>query len=766
MLLQEPDDRSPRAGAGVARAILALALLAPASRASSSGPASDGGRVIVLGFDGADANTAAAMIERGELPHLARLKKEGTFAPLGTTVPAESPVSWASLNSGQNPAKTGIPGFIKRVLPPGGSPQPSIGFYEPVARETASLDLPPVLRFLVRFEPNVAGAICGVAAALVFAVLFALLLRMRRVVAIPLALVLGATGGVAGRIASAMVPRKVPGIVTNLTQTGGFWEVAARAGVPSVVLDGAMTWDRPEVSGAKVLSGLGVPVVRGAYGDWFVYTTDPNEMRREPEGRSTSTGGTVFRVDEVKGRIETAVYGPRSFEPGEAGADEGRLSVPLVVERKADPRAKITLDGVDHEVLEGEWSPWYRLTFPVNALLKVHAITRVKLLRFEPFALYVDFLQIDPSAPPFWQPVSQPPGFSRELARANGSPFETVGWACLTMPMKDKEIDARTFLEDIDATRAGREKLFAGELAKGDWRLFMSVESTPDRVQHMTYQFHDPTHPKYEAAAAKTKVRFGGEDVALADAIPAAYRQMDRFVGEVLEKHVRPGDTVIVCSDHGFQSFRRGWNLNNWLAEKGYLATREITDRQQASYLQFVDWSRTRAYAVGLGTIYLNLRGRERDGIVDPSEAPALLDAIERDLRATKDGEHPVVRDVYRMDRIHSGPHQDLEGDLMVGCEAGYRVGWSTTTGGMRVVAGASDGSWIPAPSIEDNTNNWSGDHVSVAKDLVPGVFFCNRKVKIPQGGVDLLDIAPTVLALLGVGVPADYDRPALAFEN
>src|SRR5262245_16586095 len=119
MLLQEPVDRSPRAGTLVARALLALAFVAPNSLAS------DAGRVIVLGFDGADASTAAAMIEKGELPHLARLKKEGTFAPLGTSVPAESPVSWASLNSGQNPAKTGIPGFIKRALPPGGSPQPA-----------------------------------------------------------------------------------------------------------------------------------------------------------------------------------------------------------------------------------------------------------------------------------------------------------------------------------------------------------------------------------------------------------------------------------------------------------------------------------------------------------------------------------------------------------------------------------------------------------------------------------------------------------------
>lgn len=759
--------RGRRAALG---ALLGLALLSlQALYAQTPRP---GGRLIVLGFDGADAGIAQSMMDRGELPHLARLRDQGTFAPLGTTVPAESPVSWASLNSGRNPAKTGVPGFVKRVLPPGGgNPSPSIGFYETVDRETASLQLTTLLRFLVRFEPATAGLLSGLGALLVFSLLFAAVLRIRKSVAVPLALALGAAGCWAGYVASASVPRKVAGVVANLARTGGFWEDAAAAGVPCVVLDGAMTWDRPEVRGAKVLSGLGVPDARGDYGAWFVYTTDPSESSRAPEGRDTATMGKVFRVDEVGGKIESRIYGPHRFAapdaPGASGAPEPeRLSVPLLVDRSAGGKSRITIDGTDHEVGEGEWSPWYRLSFDMNALIKVHAITRVKVLSSAPFALYVDFLQIDPSSPPFWQPVSEPIGFSRELARATGSPFETVGWACLTMPLKDKEIDAKTFLEDIDATRAGREKLFAEELAKPGWRLLMTVESTPDRLQHMMFQFYDRDHPEHDEAKARERVRFGGEEIALADAVPAAYRQIDRLVGEVVEKDLRPGDTLIVCSDHGFRSFRRGINLNNWLAEHGYLAVTELSSRDQGGYLQFVDWSRTRAYAVGLGMIFVNLRGREPEGIVDPADVPALFDSIARDLRATRDGGRPVIRDVYRMDRIHSGPHLDLEGDLMVGCEADYRVGWATTTGGLRVEPAKDGAGWKPAASIEDNTNNWSGDHVSVSRELVPGVFFCNRKVRVPAGGVDLLDIAPTALSVLGVSVPSDYDHPPLEFQD
>jgi predicted AlkP superfamily phosphohydrolase/phosphomutase len=772
----DTTDPSPRAsdprvrgrpGRFLLPALIAFAGARVSGEASAHASTVEGsGRVIVLGFDGADARTVAEMMDRGELPHLARLRDSGTFAPLRTTIPAESPVSWASLNSGQNPAKTGIPGFVKRSLSASGDPLPDLGFFRVEDRPLRSFELPPPLGFLARFPPLVTGALCGAVALVGFVLLFVFLLRFRKTIALPLAVLLGAAGGWAGYKASRGIPDFVPDVVANLVRTGGFWEVAARAGVPSVVLDGPMSWDRPGVPGAKVLAGLGVPDARGSYGDWFVYTTDPAEFSREPEGRQTSVGGTVFRVDEIEGRIETSIFGPHAFEsPVDENGDprpRARLSVPLVIVRADGDRVRVRIDGVEHEMGPGEWSPWYHPTFEVSSLIKVHAITRVKVLRTrEPFELYLDFLQIDPSSPPFWQPVSQPPEFVSQLARETAAPFDTVGWACLTMPLKDLEIDPKTFLEDVDATRADRERLLRFELGRPDWRLLFAVEGTPDRVQHMMYQFYDREHPMYAAEKAAQKVRFAGEEIALSDAIPAAYRQIDRLVGEVLEAQVRSDDTLILCADHGFQSFRRGLNLNNWLAEHGYLKTVDLRERRQGGFLQFVDWSRTKAYAVGLGMIFVNLRGRERDGIVDPVEVPKLLEEISRELLETRDGDKSVVRVVHRMSEIHAGPHLDLESDLMVGLEAGYRVGWSTTTGGMQLVQ-AEGGGWKPAPSIDDNTNNWSGDHVSVAQELVPGIFFCNRKVEIPAGGVDLLDIAPTVLTLLGVPIPAEYDRPPL----
>src|SRR5690606_3013028 len=139
---------------------------------------------------------------------------------------------------------------------------------------------------------------------------------------------------------------------------------------------------------------------------------------------------------------------------------------------------------------------------------------------------------------------------------------------------------------------------------------------------------------------------------------------------------------------------------------------------------------------------------------------PALLAEIQQKLRAMQDEGQSAVADAYVISEIHSGPHLAEEPDLMVGFAAGWRVSWATTLGDIQLVEGPTAGTFVPGNVFEDNRLNWSGDHVSVAADLVEGVFFSNRKVVVPEGGIDLLHIAPTALALLGVPVPSVYDHP------
>lgn len=775
--------------------IVTLALLGSAPKAAAQAPA---GRVVVLGFDGGDARTVEKLMAQGQLPNLAALAQEGTFGPLMSTNPAESPVSWSSLNTGQNPAKTGVPGFVVRELVGGDKPYPGIGFYESEAERPlerlSNTPIPPwpASRFGLLFS------LVTLAAAVI---VFRLLLKLRRLPTAVISVSLAGCAAWAGLELRSYLPESAP-VVANTLAAVPFWETAAQAGVASVVLDAAQSWDRADVPGAQVLAGLGVPDARGQYNGFTIYTADPLWFATE-RGKESSTpsAGDKLRVDWQDGRIESVVWGPVNFwRAGELRAqleevnvraadpktpykkladlvarqealaaeleqlESTPLTVPLVVERRDEGGVRLTIGDLDQDLEAGDWSDWYPLTFDLNPLIKVHALARAKLISLdEPhFKLYVDALQIDPARPPFWQPISQPHEFASELASGLG-PYETVGWACMNLPFKDAEIDAASFLEDIEFTFGWRKRMTLERLKGDDWNLFFSCLSTPDRVQHMCYQYYDPEHPLYDAQRAAETVEFFGQATPLSDAIPAIYRQVDALVGEV-RRQLRPEDVLILCADHGFQSFRRQVHLNNWLLEKGYLAVKPKLSKGTAVMPDFyVDWSKSRAYSIGLGMVYVNQKGREKGGIVEPSDVPALLESIASDFKEYVDpatGQR-IGRSAHVTADIHHGPYLDREADLMLGFEAGYRVSWITTSGGLDLVKDEA-GAWVAAPSISDNDKNWSGDHVSVDPELVQGLFFSSVPLTVPEGGLDLRHIAPTALSLLGVPIPAEYDLPPL----
>ncbi len=789
--------------------VLALVAIVPPSSIASA-PAAEKGRLIVLGFDGGDYRTAAGYAAEGKMPNIQALADTGTFAPLGTTYSAESPVAWAALNTGQNPSKTGVPGFVKRALKVGdeevaamGSPLPMVGHQKTVERPIGDLQAGPIVNFLGAYDANMLMAIVGLAVSILFLLAFKVVLRLKFGLSAFLSLLLGAVGAYGAKTAKTYVPDSIPGIVANPVEVDSFWDLAARAGSKAVVIDAAMAWDKPHVEGTEVLGGLGLPDCRGDNGQWFVYTTNKEEMEPGPEGRSSDTAGTVFRLPEWEaGSIQAAIYGPKNFfrtgqidkeiadidellKPSSGTgwkegsrlrelkkgltaqlADGARVEAPMTIVRRAGG-AKITVGSETQDLDSDTWSDWYNISFELNPLIKAKAVTRMKIIEDsdEMFTLFVNTLDIDPRDAQFWQPVSQPPSFSADLAKRIGGPFETFGWASATMPYKDDVITAETMLEDLEFTMKWREDLTRTALEKGDFDVLMSVFSTPDRVQHMTYQFYDKEHPMYDEAAASRKMTFFGEEIELRDAIPAIYKQIDRIIGWVQKDYMRPEDTLIVCADHGFQSFRHQVNLNNWLAEEGYLKVSDnIGHPAQGAMLGFVDWSETRAYAMGLGMIYLNLKGREIDGIVDPKDARALLEEIAAKMTTMTDDREgtpiPVVEQVVLIDDVHDGPFRDREGDLMVGFKPFYRVSWGTTSGGLKLVK--KDGNYVAGPLFQPNTSNWSGGHVSVAPQHVAGIFLSNRKVEVPEDGVHLLHIAPTALKYLGAPLLPEFDKPAL----
>ncbi len=778
----------------------ALSLLGTAALVTglASARAQEESRLVILGFDGADGRTVEEMMAKGELPNLTRLRDGGTFARLGTSVPNESPTSWASLNSGQNPGKTNVSGFVKRDL---SMMAADFGFIEPNdprAIETFD-DLP-----LPAWPAAGFAAACAGGVFVLFLVVFAGLLRLRFGLSAALSSLLACAGGFAGYEARGLLPAKIPR-TSNPNKARNLWDHAADHGVESIVLEAAQAFDMETPEGARVLAGLGVPDARGDIGSWFIYTDDELLFDRPPEGTTegASTAGRRFRVDWRDDKIQTTLAGPRNFyeidrvereladvdarlvspktgnkESSELNArkadlkkrrdalkreEGGRTQVDLVLERRGPDRIAVELDGQEQVLGEGEWSDFYHLTFELNPLLEVKAVTRVKLVSLaSPFELFVNTIDIDPEHPPFWQPISSPHDFAPELVKTSGGSFETYGWACVTMPFKDKRISVETLLEDIEFTLRARERVADSQLKRADWRLFMSVESTPDRLQHMLYQYYDEGHPLYDAAEANREVTFFGKKLPLSDAIPEIYRQVDRIVGEVMDD-LGPNDTLLVCSDHGFQSCRRQVSLNNWLLDEGYLVLKNGVRKSDNGHLRFVDWSKTKAYSLGLGFIYVNERGREPNGIVDPKDKAALLDAIQEGLLQLRDPENgeQAVTESYRIAEEHSGAYLREAADLVLGFAPTYRSAWTSSTGGINLKE--EGGKVVPGAVFADNESPWSGDHPSVGRDHVKGIFFCNRKVTLPEGGPNLLHIAPTALDLLGVPIPSEMDLPPLA---
>lgn len=780
--------------------LLALSLIVLVQGAAVSAGPADEGRVVVIGFDGADGRTIEnLMAERpGQYPTFERLAREGTFGRLESVAPPESPVAWASINTGQNPAKTSVPGFVKRHLA-GKSLRPGFGHLLQEQKPVGDFEHTPI----PAWSATKLAACAGVGVFALFLLVFLVLLRLKLPLSLVLALLLGGVGAWCGYTVRGLLADQYPHW-GNPIQARNFWDYLEDDGVPAIVLDAPQAFDMP--SSARVLAGLGVPDARGNIGDWCIYTTSDAVFDEvESGGKDTGTAGKLYKVYARDGKIDTRLFGPKNFwaeeklgqkikrleekrnDPsldystsvklGDAlretqdkldDVEKNGTFLPLTLELGTD-RAKIKLGGEEQEVKVGEWSDYYHLTFELNWLLKVHALTRVKLVQLEPhMELFVNVLDIDPAKPPFWQAISTPFAFSAELARANG-PFETYGWPTATMPLKDEVVAPELLMEDVEFTLSWQEKLCYSSLARDDWKVMMSVFSVTDRVQHMMYQYFDEQHPLYDAAEAAKTFTFFGKTISRHEAIPAVYQQMDRVLGIVLNEHLGPRDTLLVCSDHGFQTFRYQVNVNNWLAERGYLKLKSplLPGRSgNGDTLQFVDWSGTRAYCVGLGFIYLNLKGREPQGIVEPSEADALLAELKADLLSYEDEKTglKVCKEAYVVKEIHSGPYLKEEADLLCGFGPGYRVSWGTTLGGLSIATDES-GAGILGPVISKSDKTWSGDHVSVALSEVQGAFFSNRKFTAPEGGFKLLHIAPTVLSLSGVPVPSAMDLPPLEVQ-
>jgi predicted AlkP superfamily phosphohydrolase/phosphomutase len=397
----------------------------------------------------------------------------------------------------------------------------------------------------------------------------------------------------------------------------------------------------------------------------------------------------------------------------------------------------------------GRTSRWIDIEFRVNFLVRLHGMAQLLLMNADKeLQLYMSPVNWKPDAPPL--PISSPASFAGDLFHRLGY-FRTLGWAEATWPLNEGRMDEQTFMDDLYKAFDDRAQVILSRIDTGHWDLLVGVIESTDRVQHMMWRLIDPDHPMYDAALA---ARFG-------DSILRVYRRTDQFVGEVLER-VDPRTTIVIVSDHGFHSWRKAVNLNTWLVQEGYMVlhTQGVPQPGEkklddlfggGEFWENVDWSRTRAYAMGIGQIYFNLRGREAKGIVSPgAEARQLADELGGRLLTMKDPDDgsPIIRAVYKRDDIYAGEFLANASELQVGMEDGYRVSWQTTLGGS------------PPGIVYANMKKWSADHGGYDFATTAGVLITNRKSSSDTPSI--MDIAPTVLKYFGISIPGDIDGKAL----
>ncbi len=524
------------------------------------------------------------------------------------------------------------------------------------------------------------------------------------------------------KLGKYLIPLKKPEIQL-LRKSRTFWKILGDHWIFSHIIRVPITFPPEKFYGA-MLSAMCVPDLRGSQGSFTFW-------RAESAG-GKHTGGLELTLEKSGNNWKGYLPGPENTLS--KNREELRINFELRPEKKGGflmvlPDRKVRLG-------EKKYSEWIRFKFNAGLGIKVSGLGKFLLIKGgESPELYLTPLNLDPENPAM--PVSHPGFYSVYLAKLLG-PFSTLGLAEDTWALNERVIDEEAFLKQTWDYYREREQTFFHCLSRTRKGLLAIVFDHTDRIQHTFFRGLDPAHPLYHSAEAQ---KYRG-------AIEEVYTRSDELLGKVLAK-LGKRDLLLVMSDHGFKSFRRGLNLNSWLWKNGYLACK--SDSGSAEMFKDVDWSKTKAYALGLSGIYLNLKGREKNGVVDPGEAAKLRKELCDKLTGLKDPDtgEVAVSKAYDAYESLSGPYVENAPEVMVGYNVGYRMDWDGTLGA------------VSGKVFSDNNKSWSGDHC-IDPELVPGVLFSS--VKLKQTNAWIGDLAPTILRLFDLKVPAYMDwKPLLS---
>jgi predicted AlkP superfamily phosphohydrolase/phosphomutase len=616
-------------------------------------PAADGDipTVVIMGIDGMDPDLLREYVDRGLMPNFEKLLAEGSFAPLGTSIPPQSPVAWSNFITGMDPGGHGVFDFIHR------DPE----YYTPVFSAAEVTEPEKVLNLGKWVIPMSKGQ--------------TLLLR----------------------------------------KGTAFWQILDDNDIPYNIFRVPANFP-PAESEQKTLSGMGTPDILGTYGICSFWTDDP----LWPEGEVS--GGEIYHVTIDDNIIHSKVLGP----PNSLIQDKPILEVPFTV--VIDPEnnaAKFDVDGEEFILQPGEWSEWVRVRFPLMGWFKgVYGIVRFHLRSISPtFQLYATPVNIDPSAPAL--PISTPPGYAGEVADVIGD-YYTQGMPEDTKALAAGLLTDREFVAQTENVMTERWRMLNTVMDDFEEGLLFFYVSTVDQSCHALWRNYDDKHPAHS------------DDLEFEDRFQELYVEMDSMLA-VVQKRLPKDAVLIVMSDHGFAPYYKKFHLNTWLYENGYLNLIRPEEIGQHPLLGNVFWRRTKAYAIGINSLYINMLGRESRGIVRKGEQyDQLLDEITEKLLAVRDPEtgEQVITRVYKGKDIYHGVYAKDGPDMVIGYNRGYRGSDESALG------------TLTAEVLTPNMGTWTGSHL-MDHTLVPGIIVSNKPLMVDDP--DLKDLPTTILNFYGI---------------
>lgn len=493
-----------------------------------------------------------------------------------------------------------------------------------------------------------------------------------------------------------------------------FWKIVSSKGIFSTVLRVPFTFPAEKFYGC-MLSGLGTPDLRGSQGSFTFYSDGDKEDFDISEG--------IFeKLEKIsENEYKAKIKGPGN--PFLRGNPALQIEFKLIINKENKSAVvKIGKDKID--LKQGDLSEWMRVGFKAG-FIKISGIAQWVLESMDPVKLYLSPLNIDPDSPSM--PVSHPKIFSVYLTKMLG-PFATLGMAEDTWALNERILSEEAFIQQVYNNQIEREKVFFDTFKKFNNGLIVQIFESTDRIQHMFWRYFKDSDSPADQPSEKGIVT---------DSIYNIYKRMDDFLGELF-KVMRKDDLLIVVSDHGFGPFNREFHLNSWLHKEGFLVLKDGKTESDKWYAD-VDWSKSKAYGQGLNGIFLNMKGREKYGIVNNGkEAESIKNDIKEKLKKIIDPKTNrfIFKAVYKREEIYKGAYTQNAPDIVVGYNIGCRVSWESAV------------NYVGNELFSDNIRMWSGDH-AFTRDQVPGVFFCNRKIN--NLNPSLIDISPTVLSVFGI---------------